>query len=85
MAIGKGINPNGKNSLGGRKPAIPAIGSVPPIGGSPSAGAVANSTRNNPVAKEPSPTVPPGFGTHIGASTHQGNLPKRRTISTDAR
>ncbi len=91
-----GTMPNGRNSLGGRKPAIPALGGGKGYGGMPPAGTPENADISSG-KPSPSPTddlgtmaaIPPEYGTHMGSTadlTHK--TPKqamRRTIKTNCK
>lgn len=93
MAMNDGVMPNGRNSLGGRKPAIPAK-SAGDYKGMPPAGAPANA---DITAGYPSPgpstdtkksmSIPSTMGTHMGSTADtSGKMPvMRRNIKTDAR
>ena len=87
------VMPNGRNSMGGRKPAMSAMNSAG-VSGSPVAGAP-DAVKQGKSYTEPGPSmdggmmpkIPAKFGTHVGATVHMpgDGLPTRRTIKTDAK
>jgi hypothetical protein len=93
MAMSDGVMPNGRNSLGGRKPAIPAK-SAGDYKGNPPAGAPSNADITSGYASPgPStdtrkqPSIPSTMGTHMGSTADtSGKCPvSRRNIKADAR
>lgn len=94
MATGDGVMPNGRNSMGGRKPAMPAsdtgkgYGKNPPAGAPKNADLTAGYSEPKPSQDTGSaPAIPGRMGTHMGSTVHMPGdpLPKRRNIKTDAK
>ena len=95
MAKNDGIMPNGRNELGGRKPAIPSTFTRKGYGKLPAAGLPENAdlsggkkTPSPTRDLEKSPSIPKTAGTHMGSTadlSSDWHPVKRRTLKGEAK